>query len=60
MHRAPRYSQDNCNEAPLKVISTAKRMTRQQHASLVKEKIERRRELEMAKELKQINQDYPW
>jgi hypothetical protein len=35
-------------------------MTRQQHASLVQEKVERRRELEMAKELKKMNQDYPW
>lgn len=60
MYRSPRYSQDNSNEAPLKELTSAKRMTRQEHVSLVREKIERRRELEMAKELKKMNEDFPW
>lgn len=44
----------------MKELTSAKRMTRQQHAVVVREKIERRRELEIAKELKKLNEDFPW
>ena len=60
MYRSTRYSQDNSNEAPLKMLTTAKRLSQQQHAALTQEKIQRRRDLEVAKEFKKMTQDFPW
>lgn len=51
---------DDENEAPLKALMIVQPMTAQQHLELIQKRIERRRKLETARELKTVTDENPW
>ncbi|QDZ29685.1 hypothetical protein [Noviherbaspirillum sp. UKPF54] len=55
-----KYRDDYANVAPLKALMTAMPMTAQQHTAVLQKRIERRRQLETAKELKAAADDNLW
>ncbi|HJV53718.1 MAG TPA: hypothetical protein VJ652_19790 [Noviherbaspirillum sp.] len=55
-----KYRDDYTNAAPLKELMTAMPMTAQQHSSLLRQRMERRRKLETAKELKAAEDNAWW
>jgi hypothetical protein len=55
-----RNTRDYSNEAPLGALMTAAPMTVQQHSELRRKRMEQRRMLETAKELRKLAEENPW